>query len=224
MIELKDVGLEVTHPVRTRILHPTTLRIEAASAVAVMGPSGAGKSTLASIIGALQDPSEGSYTFRGNDIGSLSSPAKARFRGAHVGFVFQRSHLLDERSVVANVELGIIRVGDPAPARRQTALRALELVELDVLAERQAAYLSGGERHRVAIARALAKSPDVLIADEPTAALDQRTGSAILAMLHRVARESATTLLTVTHDPRVNEHADRVVTVLDGQVSCAPSR
>ena len=149
----------------------------------------------------------------------MSRRHQARFRGKHVGFVFQQSHLIDERSVVSNVELGIVDTMISVSSRREAAIEALRLVELDSLAQRRAGDLSGGERHRVAIARALVKAPTVVIADEPTAALDQSTGSAILEMLHRVARHSGAVLLTVTHDPRVKDHAERVVTMLDGRVS-----
>ena len=155
----------------------------------------------------------------------MSRRHQARFRGKHVGFVFQQSHLIDERSVVSNVELGIVDTMISVSSRREAAIEALRLVELDSLAQRRAGDLSGGERHRVAIARALVKAPTVDIAEEPTAALDQSTGSAILEMLHRVARHSGAVLLTVTHDPRVKDHAERDVTMLDGRfVTARPQR
>ncbi|WP_167288763.1 ABC transporter ATP-binding protein [Nocardioides seonyuensis] len=216
LIELRGVGLQVARPVLTRILHPLDLDVKAGSSTVVMGPSGAGKSTLASIIGALQMPSEGSYRFAGEQVVGRSRRALAAFRSLHLGFVFQNSHLIDERSAIANVELGLTDMRTPPHARRERAREVLTLVGLEELQDRRAANLSGGERHRVAIARALAKRPSVVIADEPTAALDQATGQAILDLLARVTDEGAT-LIVVTHDTRATAMADDVVSIIDGR-------
>jgi len=216
LIELRGVGFAVSQPVATRILHPLDLDVRAGSALAIVGPSGAGKTTLASLIGALQMPSEGSYRFAGSEVVGRSRRALAAFRSRHLGFVFQNSHLIDERSAIANVALGITDLSMARTERAERSHRALELVGLAGLADRRAGDLSGGERHRVAIARALAKSPSLVIADEPTAALDQATGQAILDLLRDVT-SAGSTLIVVTHDGRAAAMADDVVEIVDGR-------
>jgi ABC-type lipoprotein export system ATPase subunit len=209
--------MEVAEPVPTRILHPVDLDIAAATAVAVVGPSGAGKTTLASLIGALQQPTEGSYRFDGREVVGMSRARQAEFRARDVGFVFQHSHLIDERSVMANVELGLVDGELSRAQRRERCASALAWVGLAPLAARRSAFLSGGERHRVAIARALVKSPRLIIADEPTAALDQETGREILELLANATARGATVIL-VTHDPRAPEYVDAVHRIVDGRL------
>jgi ABC-type lipoprotein export system ATPase subunit len=217
LIELRGVGLTVDAPAPTSILRQVDLTIRSGTSVAIVGPSGAGKTTLASIIGALQAPTEGSYQFRGEEIVGRSSQQLAAFRANHLGFVFQQSHLIDERTAHANVALGI--TDDTVPKRERDARShdALEHVGLGPIADRRAGNLSGGERHRVAIARALVKSPTIVIADEPTAALDQATGQEILDLLSNVTQRGAT-LIVVSHDQRAAAGADQVVTILDGAI------
>lgn len=217
LVVLRGVGMEVAEPVPTRILHPVDLDIPAATAVAIMGPSGAGKTTLASLIGALQQPTEGSYRFDGTEISGMSRTGLADFRARDVGFVFQNSHLIEERSVIANVELGLVETGLPGFEREALCAAALARVGLADIAARRSAFLSGGERHRVAIARALVKSPRMIIADEPTAALDQETGRAILELLVNATEHGATVIL-VTHDPRAAEYVDVVHRIVDGKL------
>jgi ABC-type lipoprotein export system ATPase subunit len=217
LVELRGVGLEVAAPVRTRILHPLDLEIDQGAVIALVGPSGAGKTTLASLIGALQEPSEGVYRFDGADVTGMSRRESARFRAIEVGFVFQHAHLIEERSAIANVELGLTAPTVSRAASTALGLEALAWVGLADLAERRSAYLSGGERHRVAIARALVKSPRLIIADEPTAALDQENGRIVLDLLARATDRGATVVL-VTHDLRAAERADRVWEILDGRL------
>lgn len=218
LIEMRGVGFEVFTPVAARILHPLDLSIEESSYTAIIGPSGAGKTTLASLVGALQPPTEGSYRFENHELAGMSPAAAARFRSSAIGFVFQQSHLMDERSAIANVALGITDPSVPRKLRLTRAAEALSMVELESLAPRPAGLLSGGERHRVALARAVVKRPRLLIADEPTAALDQITGRAILTLL-TAAREQGTTVMVVSHDERVGEMADQVITVVDGRAT-----
>ncbi len=215
-ISLRGIGLEVQSPVATRILHPMDVDIAPRSSVTIMGPSGAGKTSLASIVGALQQATEGSYLYDGVEMRGQSRRALARFRSKHLGFVFQHSHLVEERSAIANVMLGLTDMELPFPQRETRAEETLELVGLRPLAHRRAGDLSGGERHRVAIARALVKSPKVVIADEPTAALDQRTGQSVLELLGSVVHRGST-LIVVTHDVRALEAADQVVEIVDGR-------
>ncbi|RNL60705.1 ABC transporter ATP-binding protein [Nocardioides marmoriginsengisoli] len=218
LVMLRGVGLEVAEPVPTRILHPVDLDIESATAVAVVGPSGAGKTTLASLIGALQQPTEGSYRFDGQEVAGMSGARLAEFRARDVGFVFQHSHLIDERSVVANVDLGLVGSELHRVERAELCAAALEWVGLATLGARRSAFLSGGERHRVAIARALVKSPRLILADEPTAALDQETGREILELLANATARGATVIL-VTHDPRAVEYVDAVHRIVDGRLT-----
>jgi len=217
LIDLREVGLEVTSPVPTRILHGVNLEIRAGCSLAILGPSGAGKTTLASIIGALQAPSSGSYRFAGAEVLGRSPGRLAAFRARHMGFVFQNSHLIDERTAHANVDLGIVDTNLSPDERAARIGEALSSVGLAHVAHRRAAHLSGGERHRVALARALVKQPSVVIADEPTAALDQATGQDILDLLATVPGRGAT-LIVVSHDQRAARMADEVVTVIDGAV------
>lgn len=218
LIELRAVGFGVVAPVAARILHPVNLSIEEGTYTAIIGPSGAGKTTLASIIGALQPPTEGTYQFAGRDVAGMTRVEAAQFRSSTIGFVFQQSHLIDERSTIANVTLGITASGVRRRQRAARATEALSQVGLESLATRPAGLLSGGERHRVALARAMAKRPRLLIADEPTASLDQVTGRAILTLL-TAARDQGATVIVVSHDERVAELADQVVTVIDGRAA-----
>lgn len=218
LIELRGVGLEVTSPAPVRILHPLDMDVVDGASVAIVGPSGAGKTTLASIIGALQVPTEGSYRFAGTEVVGRRLRELADFRAEHLGFVFQSSHLIDERTAQANVALGITDFAATRAEREAQSLDALDWVGLAHLAGRRAGDLSGGERHRVAIARALVKSPRVVIADEPTAALDQSTGRAILELLAMVTDRGAT-LIVVSHDTRAADMAQQVVTIVDGRVT-----
>ena len=217
LIQLQGVGFRVTKPSPVTILHPLDLTIMTGSSVAIVGPSGAGKTTLASIIGALQPPTSGSYRFAGREIVGLSLRELAHFRSEYLGFVFQNSHLIDERTTLANVDLGITDASIPIEIRASRGIAALEQVGLRDLYARRAGDLSGGERHRAAIARALVKRPHVLIADEPTAALDQATGQAILDLLKK-STEDGVTLIVVTHDIRAADMADCVVRIVDGCV------
>lgn len=221
LIELRDISLEVTSPVPTRILDRVTVTVRQGSTVAIMGPSGAGKTTLASIIGALQAPTAGSYHFDGQEVLDRSPRQLAAFRAKHMGFVFQSSHLIDERTALANVEMGILDPTLTPTQRNATSMDALARVGLDHIARRRAGNLSGGERHRVAVARALVKRPTVVIADEPTAALDQATGQDILDLLATVPHHGAT-LIVVSHDLRIAAMAEDLVHIVDGARADTP--
>lgn len=212
LVELDRVGLEIPGPVPTRILHPMSLRFPPGLAVAVVGPSGAGKSSLASIIGALQPPSEGSYRFAGQPISGTDPASRARFRRDHIGFVFQEAHLIDERTALQNVALGIVDAASDMESTFVRSRSALAAVGLSNLAQRRAALLSGGERQRVALARAIVKEPELVIADEPTGALDLANSRAVLDLLFSLD----TTVLIVTHDAAAARRADRTLIIVDG--------
>jgi putative ABC transport system ATP-binding protein len=198
-------------------LDGVSLEVAAGEAVAVMGPSGSGKSTLLNLIAGVDRPSEGSVEVAGVDLGRLSETGLARFRRTHIGIVFQFFHLLDDLTVRDNVLLPAQLAG-----RRDGRARAAELLETLGIAGKADAYparLSGGERQRVAIARALMNRPDVLLADEPTGAVDARTGDQVAQLLTDLNRDGQT-LVLVTHDPGVARRcAGRVVQLRDGRLA-----
>lgn len=217
LAELNDIELEVLEPVHTRILFPLDLVLHKGTSLAVVGPSGAGKSSLATILGALQPPSAGTYVFEGEGVEQFGPTESAGFRSRNVGFVFQNANLIDERSAWRNVAVAIT---DPALERSQVEAlcrEALSRVGLEHVADREAALLSGGERQRVAIARAVVKSPKLVIADEPTGALDQATGQHVLDLLYGLTQTGAT-LVIVTHDVNAASMARQTVEIVDGRV------
>jgi putative ABC transport system ATP-binding protein len=207
-----------TGGVAVRALDGVDLRVEAGEFLALIGPSGSGKSTLMAILGCLDRPSEGSYRLDGEAVEALPGRALARIRNTRIGFVFQAYNLLPRASVLRNVELPMLYRGTPRPERRRRALELLEQVGLADQADRLPGQLSGGQKQRVAIARALANRPSILLADEPTGALDSHTGGEILALFQALNQEGHTVLL-VTHDPGVAARARRQVELRDGRIA-----
>ncbi len=185
--------------------------------VALVGPSGSGKSTLMAIIGCLDSPTAGTYALDGVMVQGLSGAALARIRNEKVGFVFQSYNLLPKASVARNVELPLLYAGLPRKERRRRALELLEQVGIPEKAHVLPAQLSGGQRQRVAIARALANTPALLLADEPTGALDSKTGEEVLGLFQKLHRQGNTVVL-VTHDPHIASLAERRVELRDGLV------
>ncbi|MDK1374734.1 MULTISPECIES: ABC transporter ATP-binding protein [unclassified Sinorhizobium] len=195
-----------------------TLRVEQGEAVAIMGPSGSGKSTLLNILGCLDVPSSGTYMLDNTDVSSLSMSQLAALRGQVFGFVFQNFNLLARATAFENVELPLIYAGGwSRAARRDRAMQLLELVGLIHRASHLPSQLSGGEQQRVAIARALANKPKIVMADEPTGALDTAVSRTILNMLYEI-NETGVTLLLVTHDPAVASSMHRIITLKDGRI------
>ena len=191
--------------------------------VALVGPSGSGKSTLMAILGCLDSPTDGSYLLDGEPVQGLSGPALARIRNEKVGFVFQNYNLLPKANVLRNVELPLLYAGLPRKERKARALEMLEKVGIPEKANVLPAKLSGGQRQRVAIARALANRPALLLADEPTGALDSKTGGEVLELFSELNRQGNTVLL-VTHDPKIAAMASRRVELSDGLVVTAEER
>ncbi|SFS05075.1 putative ABC transport system ATP-binding protein [Dyella sp. OK004] len=204
--------------VRSTVLHDLTLDMRASELTLISGPSGCGKSTLLAILSGLQRPDAGQVIALGQDLGLLDIRALERFRLLHTGFVFQGFNLFPALNAVEQVELPLSYLGlSPSEARRR-AVDSLEEVGLGTRMELRPSELSGGEKQRVAIARALAKEPELLFADEPTSALDAANGQIIIDILHRIARTHGTTVLCVSHDPRLVGHADRVLAMEDGRI------
>ena len=202
---------------RLRVLEDVSLSVEPGEMLAVMGPSGSGKSTLLNILGCLDSPSGGDYWLAGESVAGLNAERLAALRNRYIGFVFQSFNLLPRLTALQNVELPLLYAGVPAAKRRVRAAGLLEDMGLTDRAGHFPRQLSGGQQQRVAIARALANRPALILADEPTGALESRSGEAILALFRRLNR-AGVTLLVVTHDPVVAEHAGRIVRLRDGRV------
>lgn len=221
MIEVKSASRTFAMgATQVHALRGVNLEIEDGEFVAVMGPSGSGKSTLMYLLGALDKPNVGSILHGDQDVAACDSNGLAELRGNRVGFVFQMFSLMPTLSAFDNVELPMIFQRVPRAERRTRAQELLGLVGMNDRANHLPSELSGGEQQRVAIARALANEPDLLLADEPTGNLDSGTGIQILALLKQLNREQKMTVVLVTHDAALAGHADRIVELLDGEVSC----
>ena len=220
LLQLTDVTKEYKNGiVTTEVLKGINLTIDKGEFVSIMGPSGSGKSTLLNIIGCLDTPSSGTYTVLGQDVGSLSDRALAGLRNRVIGFVFQGFHLLQDLSAMENVGLPLIYRGIAGRERHRLAREALALVGLDHRATHRPTQLSGGEQQRVAIARAMVGSPELLLADEPTGALDSKNGLAIMAIFQKLNQEMGITIVQVTHDKAVSVFGNRVIYMRDGEAS-----
>jgi putative ABC transport system ATP-binding protein len=194
------------------------LAIHRGEMVALMGPSGSGKSTLMQILGLLDRPTSGNYRLSGSDISTLSGSQQAELRGRRIGFVFQGIHLLPRLSAIQNVELPMVYARFSASERKALARQSLARVGLSHLANRRPTQLSGGQAQRIAIARAVAPGPDLLLADEPTGALDRASGRAVLALFQHLNADLGLTIVLVTHDSFVGRHAQRIVELEDGRI------
>ena len=199
-------------------LRGVTLDIHKSRFSVVIGPSGSGKTTLLNLIGAIDAPTQGSVELCGQDLGLLKDETLSDFRAHHVGFVFQGFSLMPVLSAYENVEYPLLLVGMPASERKDRVLSMLEAVGLTDQRHRRPNELSGGQKQRVAIARALVKRPDVVLADEPTANLDTRTGASIIELMRSVQTKFQTTFVFSTHDPQLMSHSDETFAVKDGEL------
>src|SRR5947208_10386957 len=192
------------------------IEIKRGEYVAIMGPSGSGKSTLMNLIGCLDTPTRGQYYLNGNMVSEMTDDELARIRNKEIGFVFQTFNLLARATALHNVELPLIYAGLPADARAEKAKGALRSVDLEQRMFHKPNELSGGQRQRVAIARALVNNPSILLADEPTGALDSVTGNDIMALFSRL-HQQGNTILLVTHEHDIAMHAHRIIHIRDGK-------
>jgi ABC-type lipoprotein export system ATPase subunit len=219
LIELRNVTkIYGRGEAQVRALDRINLRINEGEFAAIMGPSGSGKSTTMNIIGFLDQPTSGSYLFKGVEVGRLDRKQRALLRRHYLGFVFQGFNLLARTTAIENVELPLIYRGMDFRERRSLAMEALDRVGLKARALHTPGELSGGQQQRVAIARAIVTEPSVLLADEPTGNVDTKTSHELMQLLVSLNREQKITILMVTHEPDMAEYADRLVHFLDGKI------
>lgn len=207
------LGDETTH-----VLKGISLTVAQGEFLAILGPSGSGKSTLMNIIGCLDVPTSGSYWLSGRRISDQSEASLAKIRNREIGFVFQAFQLLQKQTAYDNVELPLIYANMPEKQRRARVEEMLIKVGLKDKMQYFPNQLSGGQQQRVAIARAIATNPSILLADEPTGALDQKTGAQVMELFHSL-NEEGRTIIMITHDHHIAEHARRIVRILDGNLS-----
>jgi len=200
-----------------RVLKNINLTVEKGDYLAIMGPSGSGKTTLMNLIGCLDVPTSGEYELDGRNLKDLSDNALADIRNKHIGFVFQSFHLLPKMSALDNVALPLLYAGVPLKERRARAEKALQAVGLADRVHFLPNQLSGGQCQRVAIARAMVGNPDLLLADEPTGALDTKSGQQIMDIFRQLS-ESGMTIIMITHEPSIADCADKTYHILDGEL------
>jgi putative ABC transport system ATP-binding protein len=207
-----QLGGETVHA-----LNNVSLGIQEGEFLAIIGPSGSGKSTLMNMLGCLDRPDSGTYLLDGNEIGKMNDNQLASIRNQKIGFIFQNFNLLGKMTALENVELPLLYAGVPTKERKERAIESLRKVGLLERAEHLPSQLSGGQQQRVAIARALAGKPSILLADEPTGALDSRTSKEILQLMKEL-NELGHTIILITHDLEIAKQAKRMVSIQDGQL------
>lgn len=206
-----------TDEVETTALDEVSFEVKQGEFVAIMGPSGCGKSTLLNILGLLDNPSDGSYTFNEQEVANLNERQRAKLRKKNIGFVFQSFNLIDELNVQENVELPLIYLGMPASQRKKRVEEVLDKMQILHRRKHFPMQLSGGQQQRVAVARAVIANPHLILADEPTGNLDSVNGEEVMNLLESL-NEEGTTIIIVTHSQRDAEYAQRIVRLFDGQI------
>ncbi len=206
-------------PNQLEILHGIDLDVRAGDFIAIVGESGSGKSTMMNIIGALDRPTEGTYSLDGSNIEALNDKDLSRIRCQKIGFVFQTFNLVARTSALKNVELPMMYNGVPGSQRTNRAKELLELVGMGDRMSHQPSELSGGQKQRVAIARAMANDPAIILADEPTGALDSKTGRLVMDIFHRLHDEQGKTIVLITHSNTLASECQRILTLQDGLIT-----
>lgn len=205
-------------PNELEILHGMDLEINEGEFNAIVGPSGSGKSTLMNIIGALDRPTSGIYELNGTDISELDDSELSDIRNKEIGFVFQNFNVISRTNAIENVELPMLYAGIGRKERRKRAEELLDIVGMSDRADHNPNELSGGQKQRIAIARAMANSPSILLADEPTGALDSATGRMVMDIFHRLNKEEHKTIVLITHSNELAAETDRILTINDGKI------
>ena len=219
MIQLRNVSKSYQRgSSRIAVLHNVSLHIKPGEFVAIMGPSGSGKSTLLNILGCLDTADDGDYLFKGEPLVTASEDDLAAIRNRSLGFVFQSFNLIPRIDAKRNVELPMVYAGVNQEIRNNRALAALKIVGLEDRAHHIPAHLSGGQQQRVAIARAIVNDPDIIIADEPTGALDSNSSHEIMRIFQQL-QASGKTIIMVTHEDEIAQYAQRIIKVNDGKIS-----
>ncbi len=208
----------IGQPNELEILHGIDLTVREGEFVAVVGESGSGKSTLMNIIGALDRPTEGSYVLDGTDISTLGDKALSHIRCTKIGFVFQTFNLIPRTSALKNVALPMMYAGRGGAERTRRAKALLESVGMGERMSHKPNELSGGQKQRVAIARAMANDPSIILADEPTGALDSKTGRLVMDLFHELHEKHGKTIVLITHSPQLASECERIITISDGQI------
>lgn len=205
-------------PNELQILFDIGLDIYEGEFVSVVGASGSGKSTLMNIIGLLDRPTEGSYLLNGTDTGELDDTELSHIRNKEIGFVFQNFNLIPKISALKNVEMPMLYGGVSQKKRTRRAMELIKLVGMEDRYTHDPSELSGGQKQRIAIARAMANEPSIILADEPTGALDTKTGRMVMDLFHKLHREEGKTIVLITHSPELAAETDRLITISDGRI------
>ncbi|MDD7404080.1 MAG: ABC transporter ATP-binding protein [Butyribacter sp.] len=221
MIELHNIikRFYIGQPNELEILHGIDLTVSQGEFVSIVGESGSGKSTLMNIIGALDRPTQGSYFLRGIDVCHAKDKQLSEIRNQEIGFVFQTYNLVARTTALSNVELPMLYAGVSKSERTKRAKELLESVGMESRMLHKPEELSGGQKQRVAIARAMANNPSIILADEPTGALDSKTGRLIMDIFHRLNREEGKTIILITHSAELAKETGRIITLMDGCIT-----
>lgn len=208
----------VGKPNELEILHSISLEVQDGEFVAIVGPSGSGKSTLMNMVGILDRPTSGEYILDGINVGKADDSELSKIRNQKIGFVFQTYNLISKTNALKNVELPMLYAGVKNHTRRQRAKELLDLVEMGDRAKHLPEELSGGQKQRVAIARAMANDPAIILADEPTGALDSKTGRLVMDLFHKLNKEKKKTIVLITHSNELAAETDRIISIRDGNI------
>lgn len=206
-------------PNELEILHGISLEVKKGEFVSIVGPSGSGKSTLMNMIGVLDRPTSGNYTLDGIDVSAAKDKELSAIRNKKIGFVFQTYNLISRTTALKNIELPMLYAEVPRQERTKRAKELLELVDMADREKHLPEELSGGQKQRVAIARAMANNPAILLADEPTGALDSKTGRMVMDLFHKLNKEQGITIVLITHSPELASETDRIISIRDGVIT-----